>query len=172
MTRYIDPAAHEDTIGRVETYEIGLVSRQDARRYARAVEDDNPLFHNVEYARERGYDDLVVPPNYLSAVIDPTEGTPVDALRDDGLDPTQFHIPMPETAVLMGGGQDLTFDRYIVAGERVEAEDELTALYQKESEQMGTLTFAEHTTEFFADPDGARERAVHCEETMMIGDRQ
>jgi acyl dehydratase len=172
MTRHIDPEAHEGRIGSVETYRIGPVSRQDARRYARAVEDENPLFHDVDHARERGYDDLVVPPNYLPAVIDPTEGTPADELRDDGLDPTQFHIPMPDTAVLMGGGQDLTFDRYVVASETVEAEDELTALYQKESPQMGTLTFAEHTIEFFADPYGGRERVVHCEETIMIGDRQ
>lgn len=28
------------------------------------MEDKKPLFHNLDYAREVGYDDLVVPPNY------------------------------------------------------------------------------------------------------------
>lgn len=174
MSALIDPEAYEDAIGTVDSYDVGLVTRQDARRYARAVEDDNPLFHNVDYARERGYDDVVVPPNYLSAIIEPGEGVPDATLREDGLDPTRFPFPMPETAVLMGGGQDLTFDRYVVAGEYVTVEDEFTALYQKESSAMGTLTFMERTNEYFVEHDGSdgRERVVRCEETVIVGDRQ
>jgi acyl dehydratase len=168
----IDPEMHRDRIGTVETYDIGLVTRQDARRYARAVEDDNPLFHDVAYARERGYDDLVVPPNYLSAIIEPGEGVPEAELREDGLDPTRFPFPMPETAVLMGGGQALEFDRYVLAGEYVTVEDEFTDLYQKESGTMGTLTFMERTSEYFVETDTESERVVHCDETVIIGDRQ
>ena len=172
MSSQIDPEAYSDRLGTVEEYDIGLITRQDARRYARAVEDENPLFHDVEYARERGYEDVVVPPNYLSAIIEPGEGVPESELREDGLDPTRFPFPMPETAVLMGGGQDLSFDRYVVAGEYVTVEDAFTDLYQKESETMGTLTFMERTSEYFVNLDGTNERVLRCDERVIIGDRQ
>lgn len=168
MTSEIDIDAHTDKVGTTERYRIGAITRRDAQRYARAVEDDNPLFHDAEYAKAQGYDDVVVPPNYLSAIIDPTEGRPADELREDGLDPHQFPIELPEKAILMGGGQDLTIDRYVTAGETIEVEETLTDISQRESEKMGTLTFLEQRSEYYS----GDERVLLCEETMIVGDRQ
>jgi acyl dehydratase len=169
MSGSIDPSGHRDRIGSVEHHDIGLIRRLDAQRYARAVEDENPLFHDPEYAREQGYDDVVVPPNYPPAIIERDEGVPVDGLREDGIDREFFPIPLPDTATLMGGGQHLSIDRYIVAGERVTAEREFTDLYQRESETMGTLTFMEFSSDFFVSEDD--ERVLHCDETFIVGDR-
>jgi acyl dehydratase len=67
MSSKIDIDTHRDKIGTVWEYEIGEVTRKQVRRYARAVEDDNPLFHDIEHAVAAGFDDLVIPPNYLPA---------------------------------------------------------------------------------------------------------
>ncbi|WP_227378144.1 FAS1-like dehydratase domain-containing protein [Haladaptatus halobius] len=169
MSSEIDLAAHEDDIGRTETYDIGRVTPLMARRYARAVEDDNPLFHDEAVARERGYDNVIVPPNFLSAIIDPTEGAPADQLREDGLNPQRFPIELPPEAILMGGGQDLSIHRYVTAGEYVSVEETLTDVYQRDSEQMGTLTFIEQTAEYYGDDD---DHVLTCDKTMIVGDRQ
>lgn len=168
MSSAIDVDEYEHRIGTTETYDIGEVTRRDARRYARAVEDDNPLFHDPEYARERGFDDLVVPPNYLPAIIDPSEGTPADALRDDGLDPTRYPIEVPPKAALIGGGQSLEFHRYVTAGEYVTVEETFVDLYQKEGSEMGTLTFIELDAEYYSDD----ECVVRCEKTTIVADRR
>jgi acyl dehydratase len=169
MSTQIDPDAHGDRLGTTERWEYGVLTCRDARRYARSVEDDNPLFHDVEYAREHGYDDVVVPPNFLSAIIDPTEGCPASELREDGLDPNQFPIDMPSEAILMGGGQELTIDRYATAGSTLTIEETFSDIYQRESSSMGVLTFIEQDSEYFVDGD---ERVLRCEETMIVGDRQ
>lgn len=172
MTRQIVPEEHRDSIGAVETYDIGRIRRLDAQRYARAVEDDNRLFHDVEYARKQGYEDIVVPPNYPPAIIERDEGVPADDLRDDGIDRDFFPIPLPDTATLMGGGQQLTIDRYIVAGEYVTSEREFTSLYQRESDAMGTLTFMEFSNDYFVGEGNKRERVIHCDETFIVGDHR
>lgn len=168
MTAALDPAAHRDAIGTTTEREIGEISRREARRYARAVEDDNPLFHDVDFARSQGYDDVVVPPNYLPAQIETGVGAPADTLREDGLDPSSYPIEVPPEAVLMGGGQELTFHRYVVAGEVIRAETTLTDLYQRESERMGVLTFIEQDVAYFS----GDERVLTCHETVIVGDRQ
>lgn len=168
MSSEIDPDDYEDQLGRTDVQEFGLITRRDVRRYARSIEDDNPLFHDLEYAREEGYDDLVVPPNFLSAIIDPTEGCPADDLREDGLDPTQFPIEMPDEVILMGGGQELTIDKYATARSELTIEETFTDIYQRESSSMGTITFVQQVSEYFIDSD----RVLHCGETMMVGDRQ
>lgn len=169
MSSQIDPDDYEDRTGTTETYDIGTVTRRDVRRYARAVADDNPLFRDADHARKMGYDDVVVPPNYLPAIIERDEGAPADELRDDGVDPKRFPIELPPEAVLMGGGQDLSFERYVTAGESIRVEETLTDIYQRESSSMGTLTFLEQTAEYFDEDD---ERVLTCEETVIIGDRQ
>jgi acyl dehydratase len=168
MSSEIAVGEHEDRIGNVVERDVGAVTRREVRRYTRAVEDPNPLFHDLEYVREHGYDDLVVPPNYLPAVIDYGEGPPTDDLREDGLDPTAFPVELPPEAVLMGGGQDLTFERYLFAGEPVMLTETFADIYQRKSDRMGTLTFLEVDSEFAVDDD----LVIHCEETMIVGDRQ
>ncbi len=168
MSSQITVSDYEDRLGRTERYDIGVITRRDVRRYARAVEDDNPLFTDLEHAREHGFDDLVVPPNYVSAIIDPSEGTPSDRLREDGLDPTRYPIEMPADAAMIGGGQRLEFDRYLTAGERVTAEETFADLYQREGSTMGTLTFLETDTEYFV----GDERVIRCEKTTIAADRQ
>jgi acyl dehydratase len=166
MSSRIDPAAYEDELGTVSSREFGEITRRQVRRYARAVEDDNPLYTDVEFAREQGYDDLVVPPNFLSAVIEPGAGKPADQLRRDGTAPDSIPVTIPEDAMLMGGGQDITVNRYVTAGESITEEETFTDIYQKDAE-FGTLTFVERTSEYVADETAP---CIECDKTLIVGD--
>lgn len=168
MSSEIDVEAHESEIGYVREFDFGVISRRETRRYARAAEDDNPLFHDVEYARSRGYDDLVVPPNFLPAIIEPNEGIPAEELREDGLDPSGHAIEIPLNAAVVGGGQTIQFDRYVTAGERIRVEETFDDLYQKEGAARGTLTFIETTARFFDEQD---DRVLICEKITIAVDQ-
>lgn len=169
MTSQIDPSAYEDVVGETQSHEIGTVSRRDVRRYARAVEDDNPLFDDVSYAREHGYDDLVVPPNYLSAIIEYGKGASASELREDGTVRGSHFVAVPEKAIRVGGGQSNTFDRYATAGESFTVTETFSDIYQKEGSAMGVLTFLETTAEYYSDEG---DRVLHCEKTTLVADRQ
>lgn len=166
MSSDIDPAAYDDDIGSVEIQEYGRISRRQVRRYARAVGDENELYLDVDAARERGYDDLVVPPNFLPAVIEPQGGAPTENLRRDGLDPAILPITLPESAILMGGGQDITVDRYLTAGEAVTERETFTDIYQKDAD-FGVLTFVERFLEYVGD---GTDPAIECTSTIIVGD--
>lgn len=165
----IDLEEHEETIGSTRRTTIGVITRMMARRYARAVEDDNPLYHDIAYARAHGFDDLVVPPNFLPAIIERSAGRPSTELRGDGVDPDLFPIPLPEDALLMNGGQNISFVRYVTAGESLDVEETLMDLYQKESDSMGLLTFLDLESEYLAADD---EVVCTCAETIIVGERQ
>lgn len=52
-------------IGRLDPPHVKVVERGSIRRYAEAVGDDDPLYHDREYARELGYADIVAPPGFF-----------------------------------------------------------------------------------------------------------
>jgi hypothetical protein len=65
------------------------VGREKIREYALAVGETNPLHHDLQVARNHGYDDLVAPPMFAvvycssaigAAMLDPELGIPFDRL--------------------------------------------------------------------------------------------
>lgn len=40
------------------------VEKGAIRKFADAIGDDNPLYHDEEYAKQRGYKSLVAPPTF------------------------------------------------------------------------------------------------------------
>jgi 3-isopropylmalate dehydratase small subunit len=69
----------------------------------------------------------------------------------------------------MGGGQTLTFDRYLTAGTSIVVNETFEDIYQKESSSMGLLTFLETSTEYLT---AAGDCAIECEKTTIVADRQ
>lgn len=51
-------------IGTLSEPVIMEVGRVAIRRYADAVGDDNPLFQDVEHAKNAGYEDIICPPGF------------------------------------------------------------------------------------------------------------
>jgi len=114
-----------DAIGKtypVTTYAVG---REKVREYAHAVGETNPLYLNVEAAREAGYADVVAPPMFVvvyagraitPALFDPEVGI--------------------EFARMLHGGQEFIWGPVVVAGDEIE-----TTTTVKDISQRGGMNF-------------------------------
>ncbi|NKY32797.1 MaoC family dehydratase [Nocardia speluncae] len=104
-------------IGSRITHSLGLITGLMIRRYARAVGETNPLYYDAGYARDRGYADVVAPPNLVTAVSCWDEGAAEEDLRADGVPKAVQLVGLPTTGVrVMGGGEDMEFHSPITAG--------------------------------------------------------
>jgi acyl dehydratase len=110
-------AGLEAELGVEHVEDLGEISALLIRRYAAAVGDLNPLYTDAEYARSRGYADIVAPPNFIAAVINWSPGAAYDRLREDGTE-AESHLPgVPAKGVrVMGGGEEMSFEAPLVAG--------------------------------------------------------
>ncbi|MGC0417712.1 MaoC family dehydratase [Embleya sp. AB8] len=108
-------------IGVPHTRALGTVTDVLIRRYAHAIGDANPLYHDAEFARSRGHADIVAPPNMVTAVSIWDEGDATEELRTDGL-PADGHLHgLPTSGVrVMGGGEETRFLAPITAGTTLE----------------------------------------------------
>ncbi len=97
-----------DAIGKtypVTTYAVG---REKVREYAHAVGETDPLYLNVEAAREAGYADVVAPPMF-AVVYAGRAITPALFDPDVGIDfPKMLH-----------GGQEFIWGPVVVAGDEI-----------------------------------------------------
>lgn len=59
------PDEFKQFVGTLDPPHVKVVERGAIRRYAEAVGDDDPLYHNLEYARELGHADIVAPPGFF-----------------------------------------------------------------------------------------------------------
>jgi len=59
------PDEFKQFIGRLDPPHVKVVERGAIRRYAEAVGDDDPLYHDLEYARELGHADIPAPPGFF-----------------------------------------------------------------------------------------------------------
>jgi acyl dehydratase len=112
----------------------GTITSLMSRRYARAIGEDNPLYLDSEYAKLRGYADVVVPPNFLPSYMDWSDGGDESELRPDGTSTDEMEWVPVEGIRLMGGGEETVFHEPLVAGTEVvmtSALDEVTARESK-----------------------------------------
>lgn len=107
-------------IGSGTTHSLGPVTALMIRRYARAIGESNPLYHDTEFARGRGHADIVAPPNLVTAITCWDEGPAAEDLRADGT-PKELQLEgLPTSGVrVMGGGEDMEFHTPITAGTTV-----------------------------------------------------
>ena len=102
---------NHDFVGRSYTSDTPFqVGREHIRQFARAIGDDNPLYHDVEAAKAAGYPDLVAPPTFLVTAIPGSLGLPTD---DPALGLNY--------ALVVHGEQRFTLRRPIVAGDELVA---------------------------------------------------
>ena len=126
----------EEELGVEHSEELGEVSAILIKRYAAAVGETNPLYTDVDHARSEGYSDVIAPPNFIAAVINWSPGAPYDRLREDGTE-DDAHLPgVPAKGVrVMGGGEEMTFERSVVAGTFVTRATTLISVSERESSQ-------------------------------------
>lgn len=119
---------------------LGEITRLLIRRYALSIGDENPLYHDEDFARSCGYEDIVAPPNMLASIIDWGVGTPESDLRRDGTSQSDEIPAIEEEGVrVMGGGEKMRFHKPVVAETRVTLTSELIDVSTKEG-RKGPLT--------------------------------
>ncbi|CUU54285.1 hypothetical protein CcI49_16260 [Frankia sp. CcI49] len=109
---------NQDFVGRSYTSEVPFqVGREHIRQFARAIGDDNPLYHDVAAAKAAGHADLLAPPTFLVTTIPGSLGLPTDdpAL---GLD----------YSLVVHGEQRFTFHRPLVAGDELVVRSTLASI--------------------------------------------
>jgi acyl dehydratase len=141
----------EDVVGRPTGASTIHVERGPVGQFAKAVTDRNPIYHNIEAAREAGFDAIPAPPTFTFAAAhwgtfpedqpaDPTggKGSPMRELMS-GL--------MAEGGIVLHGEQEFIYHKPVQAGDTLHQEGKITDLYSKEAKGK-TMTFLVMVTVF------------------------
>lgn len=62
------PEEVKNLVGTVLSTNIFEIEKQSIKRFAEAVGDKNPLYHDEEYARKSRYGSIIAPPGFISSV--------------------------------------------------------------------------------------------------------
>jgi acyl dehydratase len=100
------------------------VERGHIRRFVQAIGETNPIYLDEGAARAAGYDRIPAPPSFAVALRanDPREGVPIDWKK------------------LLHGEQEFTFQRPLLAGDRLTIIGRIAEVYVKEG-KSGPMDF-------------------------------
>lgn len=109
------------------------VGRAFIRQFALAIEDDNPLYHDEEYARETRYGGIVAPPTY---VCETWQYFPGD-LNETGAPAQRIRLPV---GTEIRGGNEYEFFQPFRPDDIITARWKVVDVYQKQG-GTGRLIF-------------------------------
>ena len=112
------------------------VTRNDIRRFAAAIGDDNPLYTDREAAKAAGYTDVIAPPTFLISASTGGGGGGFILEPELGLN----------FAMVVHGEQSFAFTRPVQAGDVLVLEQRIADITAKGSNELMTLV-TEVTTE-------------------------
>jgi acyl dehydratase len=136
-------------IGERTRHHIGVIDERLIRRYATAIGDMNPIYHDADAARAAGYAALVAPPNLLAAVVDWGAGKPESELGPDGTS----RQGSAGALRVMGAGEEMEVFRPVTAGVDVYEEVGIDKVELKQG-KSGPLLFVTSVHDFI-DASGA-----------------
>src|SRR4051794_32452767 len=105
------------------------VTRNDIRRFAAAIGDDNPLYTDQQAARAAGYDDVIAPPTFLISASTGGGGGGFIHEPELGLN----------FAMVVHGEESFAFDRPVQAGDVLTLEQRIADIQVKGSNELMTL---------------------------------
>lgn len=108
------------------------IEKEAIRRYADAIEDDNPLYRDERLARESVHGGIPMPPGFL-----------ITQMRSGG--ERDFQIPLP-VARRIRGEDELEFLRPVVAGDTLTAETRIVDISVKEGRSGLMVIITTETT--------------------------
>ena len=120
-------------IGTMAEPVIMEVERGAIRRYADAVGDENPLFHDVEFAKSAGYEDIICPPGFWGW---PIKGRAVIG----GLSMVGGVLVKAGLFRILDGGVDQEFYIPIRAGDTLTAYSKIADIREREG-KTGKMVF-------------------------------
>ncbi len=111
------------------------IEKAAIRRWAEAIGDPNPLYHDEEHAKKCGYDSIIAPPGFIAQYAFPVKsGRP--SIRISG-----------SFSRNLNGGNEYEFFGTIQAGDVITATNKLTDLYEKKG-RLGMMLFRISETTF------------------------
>jgi acyl dehydratase len=115
------------------TYEI---EKEPIRRWADAIGDPNPLYHDEEYARSRGYRSIIAPPGFVPQYRYPAQGG-------------EWPLRLVKTSLTrsLNGGNEYEFFKPAQAGDVLTAITKVVDLYERKG-KMGMMLFQTMETTF------------------------
>lgn len=108
------------------------MERGAIKRYADSVGDDNPLFNDVQYARDAGYDDILCPPGFW--------GWPMKGRAVGGLMMVAPVLVKAGLFRILDGGVDQEFYIPIQAGDILTAYSKIADIREREG-KTGKMVF-------------------------------
>jgi acyl dehydratase len=115
--------------------QIKEVERGAIRRWADAIDDPNPLYYDVEYAKSSGYGEIIAPPGFFGW---PVKGKGFREIVEDVTE----HMAEAGYPLLLDGGMEYEFYVPIHAGDILVA----STLVRDISEMGGTMVAILETT--------------------------
>lgn len=106
------------------------IEQEPIRRWAEAIGDPNPLYHDEEHARKSKYRGIIVPPGFLGNYAYPVKvGRPVPPVKS----------PFSRG---LAGGNEYEFFKPVRAGEDLTATTKLVDLYERQGRPgIGRMLF-------------------------------
>jgi acyl dehydratase len=111
-----------DTANVGKTYEPATfeVDAERIRKYAEAVHEDNPVYHDPQAAKDAGFRDLVAPPMFAVVYSAAAMGPAIVETIGDAL-PRMVH-----------GGQEFVWGEPVCAGDAITTEASVKEIYEKD----------------------------------------
>ncbi len=104
------------------------IEKEPIRRWAEAIGDSNPLYHDEEYARSCGYDSIIAPPGFVAQYAFPVKvGGP----------PPRVKSPFTRN---LNGGNEYEFFKTVQADDVLTVTMKLAELFEREG-RLGPMLF-------------------------------
>jgi acyl dehydratase len=148
-------AATKSIIGRSVTKSKVVIERGPVSNFAVAVCDSDPVYRDLEAAREAGFDAIPVPPTFpfvMSNWGHFPENQPVDLPSGNPLDELLGPL-MAKGGIILHGEQEFEYHRPVVVGDVLTGESIIIDTYRKESKGR-TMTFVVTETVWKDDTTG------------------
>ena len=135
----------KDCIGREVTYtspeEFG---RGSLRYFALALNDDNPLYHDGNYAARTAHGGIIAPPTFVCETNQIVQ-QPLDA---NGYIGHNWTLPLPSTRFIRGGNE-YEFHQPVRPDDRVTVTWKILDIYERATRKFGELIFVVSEARYF-----------------------
>lgn len=120
--------------GEASVYEI---EKEPIRRWAEAIGDPNPLYHDEAYAKSRGFRSLVAPPGFM--------GQYAFAVKRGK--PAPMPQPKRRFTTRLNGGSEYEFFKPIQAGDVITSTSKVVDLFERKG-RLGPMMFTVRETTY------------------------
>ena len=123
-------------IGKQSTPQVMEVEKGAIKRYAQAIEDDNPLYLDEEYARNSRYGTIIAPSGFFGW---PAKPVPP---QEAGMRELMAAMPRAGYPGLFNGGTEYEFYLPVRAGDILVSTAKISDIYERVSKSGNKMIFA------------------------------